>query len=416
MRLTNYINNKLCFSTLDLASIASQFGTPAFVYCQDTIERNFLEYKTAFQNSNHLVCYAVKANSNLSILKLLKNLGSGFDIVSGGELHRVIQIGADPKKIVFSGVGKSAQEIETAIINDIGSINIESDDELDLVVQIAKQKQVQASVSLRVNPNVDPKTHPYIATGLKSSKFGVPIEDAMDIYKKMAKNKYLKIIGVACHIGSQLQELNPFEQSIREIMQLVRKIEANGIKIGRVDCGGGLGISYSGKALPHIQELVAIMKKEIPSKHVIAIEPGRSIVGKSGVLLTKIEYIKQGSEKNFAIVDAAMNDFIRPSLYQAEHEVLPCIESFKNREVFDIVGPICETGDWLAKNKSFSIKKGDYIAVLDVGAYCFSMSSNYNSRPRAIELLVDKKKALKVIRKRETLEELFLNEVINLSL
>ena len=196
MRLTNYINNKLYFSSLDLASIASQFGTPAFVYCQDTIERNFLEYKTAFQNSNHLVCYAVKANSNLSILKLLKNLGSGFDIVSGGELHRVIQIGADPKKIIFSGVGKSAQEIETAIINDVGSINIESEDELDLVVQIAKQKQVQASVSLRVNPNVDPKTHPYIATGLKSSKFGVPIENAIDIYKKMAKNKYLKIIGV----------------------------------------------------------------------------------------------------------------------------------------------------------------------------------------------------------------------------
>ena len=411
MRSTNYKKNKLCFSSVDLASIASQFGTPAFIYCQDTIERNFLEYKAAFQNTQHLICYAVKANSNLSILKLLKNLGSGFDIVSGGELYRVMQIGADPKKIVFSGVGKSAQEIETAIINEIGSINIESDDELDLVVQIATHKQIQASVSLRVNPNVDPRTHPYIATGLKSSKFGVPIENALGIYNKMAKNKHLKIVGVACHIGSQLQELDPFEQSIKEIMQLVRKIEANGIDIERVDCGGGLGISYSGENLPHIQELVAIMKKEIPSKYFIAIEPGRSIVGNSGVLLTKIEYIKQCSEKNFAIVDAAMNDFIRPSLYQAEHEILPCVESFKNRAAFDIVGPICETGDWLAKNKSFSIKKGDYIAVLDVGAYCFSMSSNYNSRPRAIELLVDNQKELKVIRKRETLEELLLNEV-----
>lgn len=411
MSLTNYINNKLCFSSLDLTSIANQFGTPAFIYCQDTIERNFLEYKSAFQNSDNLVCYAVKANSNLSILKLLKNLGSGFDIVSGGELHRVLQIGADPKKIVFSGVGKSSNEIETAIVNGVGSINIESDDELRLVTQIAKHKQIQASVSLRVNPNVDPKTHPYIATGLKKSKFGVPIVDALSIYNKMAKNEYLKIIGVACHIGSQLQELNPFRQSVKEIMQLVRKIEANGIEIQRIDCGGGLGISYSGETLPRASELVAIMKKEIPRKYVIAIEPGRSIVGKSGVLLTKIEYIKPGSEKNFVIVDAAMNDLIRPSLYQADHEVLPCKESFKNGEPFDIVGPICETGDWLAKNKSFSIRQGDYVAILDVGAYCFSMSSNYNSRPRAIELLVNKQKALKIIRKRETLEELLANEM-----
>ncbi len=411
MRLSKYINDKLTFSAVDLMSMADEYGTPAFLYCQDTIEFNYNEYKSAFVNSPNLICYAVKANSNLSILSLLKNLGSGFDIVSGGELQRVLQIGADPKKIVFSGVGKTRVEIEDAIASNIGSINIESDDELNLVSEIAERKQIKAHVSLRVNPNVDPKTHPYISTGLKNSKFGVPIERALELYRKMQGHKYLQIVGVACHIGSQLQDLNPFKQAIQEVMQLVYRLESENIPIQQVDCGGGLGINYTDNSKPQIRELVKIIREEIPEKYLVILEPGRSIVGRSGVLVTKVEYIKRGPTKNFVIVDAAMNDLIRPSLYQAEHDVLPCITRLGEAKNFDIVGPVCETGDWLAKDKRFSIKTGDYIAFLDVGAYCFSMSSNYNSRPRSVELLVDRKKDLKIIRRRETIKELFMNEM-----
>ena len=411
MQLSRYINNKLTFSGIDLESLAVKYGTPAFLYCQDTIEQSYLNYKSAFGNSSNLICYAVKANSNLSILNLLKNLGSGFDIVSGGELERLLKIGVEPSKIVFSGVGKSTSEIELAVVNNVGSINIESEAELDLVAEIAEKKHTKAFVSLRVNPNVDPKTHPYIATGLKNSKFGVPIENALTLYKKMVAHQYLQVVGVACHIGSQILDLKPFRQAIREIMQLVHNLERNNVFIQRIDCGGGLGINYVDQSKPEIENLVEIIKKEIPEKYQIILEPGRSIVGRSGILIAKVEYIKKGTVKNFLVVDAAMNDLVRPSLYQAEHEVLPCNESLHNPETFDIVGPICETGDWLAKDKSFSVKRGDYIAVLDVGAYSFSMSSNYNTRPRSVELLVDKNKMLKVIRKRETVEELFSNEL-----
>ena len=411
MQLSRYINNKLTFSGVDLESLALKYGTPAFLYCQDTIEQSYLNYKSAFGDSSNLICYAVKANSNLSILNLLKNLGSGFDIVSGGELERLLKIGVEPSKIVFSGVGKSTSEIELAVVNNVGSINIESEAELDLVAEIAEKKHTKAFVSLRVNPNVDPKTHPYIATGLKNSKFGVPIENALTLYKKMVGHQYLQVVGVACHIGSQILDLKPFRQAISEIMQLVHNLERNNVFIQRIDCGGGLGINYVDQSKPEIEKLVEIIKKEIPEKYQIILEPGRSIVGRSGILIAKVEYIKQGTVKNFLVVDAAMNDLVRPSLYPAEHEVLPCNESLHNPETFDIVGPICETGDWLAKDKSFSAKRGDYIAVLDVGAYSFSMSSNYNTRPRSVELLVDKNKTLKVIRKREKVEELFSNEL-----
>ena len=411
MQLSRYINNKLTFSGVDLESLALKYGTPAFLYCQDTIEKSYLNYKSAFGDSSNLICYAVKANSNLSILNLLKNLGSGFDIVSGGELERLLKIGVEPSKIVFSGVGKSTSEIELAVVNNVGSINIESEAELDLVAEIAEKKHTKAFVSLRVNPNVDPKTHPYIATGLKNSKFGVPIENALTLYKKMVGHQYLQVVGVACHIGSQILDLKPFRQAISEIMQLVHNLERNNVFIQRIDCGGGLGINYVDQSKPEIEKLVEIIKKEIPEKYQIILEPGRSIVGRSGILIAKVEYIKKGTVKNFLVVDAAMNDLVRPSLYQAEHEVLPCNESLHNPETFDIVGPICETGDWLAKDKSFSVKRGDYIAVLDVGAYSFSMSSNYNTRPRSVELLVDKNKTLKVIRKREKVEELFSNEL-----
>ncbi len=411
MQLSRYINNKLTFSGVDLESLALKYGTPAFLYCQDTIEQSYLNYKSAFGDSSNLICYAVKANSNLSILNLLKNLGSGFDIVSGGELERLLKIGVEPSKIVFSGVGKSTSEIELAVVNNVGSINIESEAELDLVAEIAEKKHTKAFVSLRVNPNVDPKTHPYIATGLKNSKFGVPIENALTLYKKMVGHQYLQVVGVACHIGSQILDLKPFRQAISEIMQLVHNLERNNVFIQRIDCGGGLGINYVDQSKPEIEKLVEIIKKEIPEKYQIILEPGRSIVGRSGILIAKVEYIKKGTVKNFLVVDAAMNDLVRPSLYQAEHEVLPCNESLHNPETFDIVGPICETGDWLAKDKSFSVKRGDYIAVLDVGAYSFSMSSNYNTRPRSVELLVDKNKTLKVIRKREKVEELFSNEL-----
>ena len=411
MQLSRYINNKLTFSGVDLESLALKYGTPAFLYCQDTIEQSYLNYKSAFGDSSNLICYAVKANSNLSILNLLKNLGSGFDIVSGGELERLLKIGVEPSKIVFSGVGKSTSEIELAVVNNVGSINIESEAELDLVAEIAEKKHTKAFVSLRVNPNVDPKTHPYIATGLKNSKFGVPIENALTLYKKMVGHQYLQVVGVACHIGSQILDLKPFRQAISEIMQLVHNLERNNVFIQRIDCGGGLGINYVDQSKPEIEKLVEIIKKEIPEKYQIILEPGRSIVGRSGILIAKVEYIKKGTVKNFLVVDAAMNDLVRPSLYQAEHEVLPCNESLHNPETFDIVGPICETGDWLAKDKSFSVKRGDYIAVLDVGAYSFSMSSNYNTRPRSVELLVDKNKTLKVIRKREKVEELFSHEL-----
>ena len=415
MQLSRYINNKLTFSGIDLESLAVKYGTPAFLYCQDTIEQSYLNYKSAFGNSSNLICYAVKANSNLSILNLLKNLGSGFDIVSGGELERLLKIGVEPSKIVFSGVGKNTSEIELAVVNNVGSINIESEAELDLVAEIAEKKHTKAFVSLRVNPNVDPKTHPYIATGLKNSKFGVPIENALTLYKKMVSYQHLQVVGVACHIGSQILDLKPFRQAIREIMQLVHNLERNNVFIQRIDCGGELGINYVDQSKPEIENLVEIIKKEIPEKYQIVLEPGRSIVGRSGILIAKVEYIKKGTVKNFLVVDAAMNDLVRPSLYQAEHEVLPCNESLHNPETFDIVGPICETGDWLAKDKSFSVKRGDYIAVLDVGAYSFSMSSNYNTRPRSVELLVDKNKMLKVIRKRETVEELFSNELQQIS-
>jgi diaminopimelate decarboxylase len=406
-------NGTLHIEEASLSEVANEFGTPSFVYSRESIEEAFSKYQKAFGNQRHLICYAVKANSNIAILHLLAKMGSGFDVVSGGELNRVLLAGGDPKKTVFSGVGKTAQEIKDALSANIKCFNIESESELERISHIAKLEGKSANISLRVNPDVDAKTHPYISTGLKENKFGVDIKDAINIYRRAKDLQNLNVAGIDCHIGSQLVDIAPMRDAAIKVVELADALEKIDIHIHHIDFGGGLGIRYQNETPAAQQELVEVLLDVVGTReYEILIEPGRSIVGNSGVLLTRVEYVKLGRDKNFLIVDAAMNDLARPALYDAHHEIVNVIENKTQKtHAFDIVGPICETGDFLGKNRSLSAEEGDMLAIMSAGAYGMTMSSNYNTRPKAAEILVNGAKC-EVIRDRETIEDLTAREKI----
>jgi diaminopimelate decarboxylase len=406
-------NGTLHIEEASLSEVANEFGTPSFVYSRKSIEEAFNKYQKAFGNQRHLICYAVKANSSIAILHLLAKMGSGFDVVSGGELKRVLLAGGDPKKTVFSGVGKTAQEIKDALSANIKCFNIESESELERISHIAKLEGKSANISLRVNPDVDAKTHPYISTGLKENKFGVDIKDAINIYRRAKDLPNLNIAGIDCHIGSQLVDIAPMRDAAIKVVELADALAKIDINIHHIDFGGGLGIRYQNEMPAGQQELVQVLLDVVGTRdYEILIEPGRSIVGNSGVLLTRVEYVKLGRDKNFLIVDAAMNDLARPALYDAHHEIVNVIENKTQKtHAFDVVGPICETGDFLGKNRSLSAEEGDMLAIMSAGAYGMTMSSNYNTRPKAAEILVNGSKC-EVIRDRETIEDLTAREKI----
>ena len=393
------------------SDIAEEFGTPCYVYSKSSVETNFTRFKNAFGKRENLVCYAVKANSNIAIIKILAQLGSGFDIVSGGELSRVLAAGGDPRKIVFSGVGKTHAEINYALREKIKCFNVESESELYRISNIAKELNTEANISLRVNPDVDAKTHPYISTGLKENKFGVDVNDAERLYKVAADLPNVIPTGIDCHIGSQLTDIAPMRDAALKMVELTDRLIAENIVIKHIDFGGGLGIQYQNEIPIHQEPFVEMLLNVMSGREQeILVEPGRSIVGNSGVLLTTVEYLKHGSNKNFIVVDAAMNDLARPSLYNAYHHIDNIIsDDNKSSKRYDIVGPICETGDFLGRDRQISVSEGDVLAIHSVGAYGMTMSSNYNSRGRASEILIDDTHA-HIIRKRESVEELFSNE------
>jgi diaminopimelate decarboxylase len=391
-----------------LSQIAAQFGTPCFVYSRAQLERAFQAYDRAFGTRAHLVCYAMKANSNLAILDVFARLGSGFDIVSGGELARVIAAGGDPAKTVFSGVGKDREGMRQALTAGVRCFNVESESELERLNEVARDLGRRAPVSLRVNPDIDARTHPYISTGLKENKFGIPFGDALQVYRKAQASKNLRVMGIDCHIGSQLTELAPFIDACHRVLALTDKLAADGIDLQHVDLGGGLGIRYREETPPAPQAYVGALLDCVGERpYEIIIEPGRSLVGNAGVLLTRVEYLKHGEMRNFAVVDAAMNDLIRPALYDAYHDVR-CVRPSASVPArhYEVVGPVCETGDFLAHDRALALSEGDLLAVMSAGAYGMSMSSNYNSRPRAAEIMVDGARA-HVIRERERIEQLF---------
>jgi len=406
-----YHNGQLCADNVLLIEIANRFGTPCYVYSRSAIEQQWRALDSALAAQKHLICYAVKANSNLAVLNVLARLGSGFDIVSVGELERVLKAGGEAAKIVFSGVGKKSHEMQRALEVGIKCFNVESLAELDRLNQVAGDMGKVAPVSLRVNPDVDAETHPYIATGLKENKFGIAFEDALAGYEKAAAMAHLNVIGIDCHIGSQITSMSPFIDAIDRLTGLVQKIEAMGITLQHIDIGGGLGIYYRDEMPPSAREYAdSICKKFADTEHELILEPGRSIVGNAGVLLTQVEYLKETPDRNFAIVDAAMNDLLRPSLYSAWHEILPLVEQKGEAEkYYDIVGPVCESGDFLGKERHLTLQQGDLLAVCSAGAYGFTMASTYNSRPKVCEVMVDGGEVFE-IRKREEVENLMAGE------
>jgi diaminopimelate decarboxylase len=409
----NYQDGRLCAEQIPLAELAEQYGTPAYVYSRATIERHWKAFDAALTGVDHLVCYAVKANSNLAVLNLMARLGSGFDIVSGGELERVVVAGGDPGKVVFSGVGKRSEEIQRALELGIHCFNVESESELERINAVAEMMGVIAPVSLRVNPDVDAGTHPYISTGLKENKFGIAIKDAPEIYARAAEMANLNVIGVDCHIGSQLTEVTPFVDALDRVLKLIDHLYDQGIALSHIDLGGGLGITYSDETPPLPGDYAAPLLDMLAGRDLkVIIEPGRAIVGNAGVLLSRVEYLKYNEDKNFAIIDAAMNDLMRPALYQSWMDIIP-VEPHNDIEAkhYDVVGPICETGDFLGKDRKLALKEGDLLAVRSAGAYGFTMSSNYNSRPRTVELMVDGDK-VHVIRERETFAQLIAGEKV----
>ena len=405
-------NGELHVEALPLTEIAARFGSPTYVYSRAALSAAFNAYKDALTGRDALVCYAVKANSNLAILNVFARLGAGFDIVSGGELARVLAAGGDPAKVVFSGVGKSAAEMRAGLEAGILCFNVESAAELDQLNAIAASLGKKAPVSLRVNPNVDPKTHPYISTGLKSNKFGVAFEDARSLYRRAASLANIEIHGLDCHIGSQLLDPAPAAEAAEKILGLADELAADGIHLSHLDFGGGMGIQYSDEVVPSASQYLAeILKLTAGRKEKLLFEPGRSLVGNAGVLLTKVEVLKPGSEKNFAIIDAAMNDLMRPALYDAYHNIVPVVESTSNSQSWEVVGPVCESGDFLGHARDLSIATGDLLAIMSAGAYGMTMSSNYNTRPRAAEILVDGN-TVHVARRRESIAELFALESV----
>ena len=408
MDFFQYKNNQLMVENLPVKQLAEQFGTPLYVYSRATLERHWHAFNNAFGEHPHLVCFAVKSNPNIAILNIMAKLGSGFDIVSQGELERVLAAGGDAGKVVFSGVAKSRQEIARALEVNIRCFNVESEVELLRINQIAGEMGKIAPISLRVNPDVDAHTHPYISTGLKENKFGVSVEQAREVYKLAATLPNIKIVGMDCHIGSQLTELQPFLDAVDRLIVLMEQLKQDGIHLKHLDLGGGLGVTYTDETPPHPTEYAKALWEKLSafSELEIIVEPGRAITANAGILVTKVEYLKSNESRNFAIVDAGMNDMIRPALYQAYMNILEIDRTLAREEkIYDVVGPICETSDFLGKQRKLAIAEGDYLAQRSAGAYGASMSSNYNSRPRTAEVMVDGDKAY-LIRRREALNEL----------
>ncbi|EDN67985.1 diaminopimelate decarboxylase [Beggiatoa sp. PS] len=407
----NYRDGILYAEDVNLLTVAKAYGTPCYVYSRATLERHWHAFDNALKNHRHLICYAVKANSNLTVLSVLARLGSGFDIVSGGELERVLRAGGDPNKIVFSGVGKTVIEMRRALEVGIRCFNVESEAELLRLNQVAGDMGKMAPVSLRVNPDVDAKTHPYISTGLKENKFGIDINSAIDVYKKAKALPHLQIIGIDCHIGSQLTQTTSFVDALQRVIVLVNTLRDKNIHLQHIDLGGGLGVRYHTETPPEPENYVQALTQVLgDTPYEIILEPGRAIAANAGVLLTKVEYLKHTADKHFAIVDAAMNDLLRPALYTAWQDILP-VQPRKNEteQNYDIVGPICETGDFLGKNRALALHESDVLAVRTSGAYGFTMSSNYNTRPRVAELMVDGEQVA-VVRRRETIDDILALE------
>ena len=410
MEAFNYRDGELFAEGVALSALAQRFGTPTYVYSRAHIEEQYRAYADALAGMPHLVCFAVKANSNIGVLNVLARLGAGFDIVSSGELERVLAAGGEPSRIVFSGVGKSRDDMRRALEVGVHCFNVESSVELERLQKVAAELGVKAPVSLRVNPDVDAGTHPYISTGLKENKFGIDIEQAEAVYARAAELPNLDVIGVDCHIGSQLTTLEPFLDALDRLLLLVDRLAARGIHIKHLDLGGGLGVQYRDEQPPLAGDYIAAVRKRLAGRDLaLVFEPGRFIVANAGVLLTQVEYLKHTEHKDFAIIDAAMNDLIRPALYQAWMDVSPVQPRDGEARHYDLVGPICETGDFLAKDRQLVLEEGDLLAVRSAGAYGFVMSSNYNTRGRAAEVLVDGEQAYEV-RRRETVQELYAGE------
>lgn len=408
----DYRGGSLFAEDVNVTELAKQYGTPAYVYSRATFERHYKAFDEALSSVPHLVCYAVKANSNLAVLNVLAKLGSGFDIVSGGELERVLAAGGDAAKVVFSGVGKTRAEMQRALEVGIYCFNVESEAEMDVLNEVAGTLGKVANVSIRVNPDVDAKTHPYISTGLKDNKFGIDINDAERVYLRAAKMENIKISGVDCHIGSQLTEIKPFVDALDRVLMLIDKLERSGITLSHIDLGGGLGIQYKDEQPPSPAEQAAALVEKLKDRELkILIEPGRAIAGNAGIMLTEVMYLKHNDHKNFAIIDAAMNDLMRPTLYGAWQDVVPAEKRDGAGLIYDLVGPICETGDFLGKDRQLNLEQGDVLAVRSAGAYGFTMSSNYNTRARSVELMVDGEQ-VHVVREREQVEELFALESV----
>jgi diaminopimelate decarboxylase len=404
----SYRNGVLHAEQVPLEELARRFGTPCYVYSQSAIAAAYGEFARALAGRDSLICYSVKANSNLALLALLARLGAGFDIVSGGELARVLAAGGDPAKTLFSGVGKSEAELELALDKGIGCINVESEAELERVERVARRRRRRAPVALRVNPDIDARTHPYISTGLRENKFGVAHHDAERLCGRAGNSNDLELIGIGCHIGSMLAESGPFVAAAERLVELVERLESLGVRLRHVDIGGGIGIRYRDEQPEPVSAFIGGALSALGTRpHKVIVDPGRSIVGNAGVLLTRVEYVKPG----FLVVDAAMNDLIRPALYGAWHDVKTVRESAPAGAVYDVVGPVCESADFLAKGRRLAASAGELLAVLSAGAYGMSMSSNYNSRPRAAEVLVDGSR-VHLVRRRESLEELFAHESI----
>jgi diaminopimelate decarboxylase len=409
----DYRGDRLHCEDCAVFDLAARFGTPLYVYSRAAITAAYLAYADALKGRRSLVCYAMKANPNLAVLQVLARLGAGFDIVSGGELARVMAAGGSPDKVVFSGVGKSQIEIEQALDADILGFNVESLAELDRIDAVARRRGQRARVSVRVNPDVDARTHPYISTGLRENKFGVPHDETLGLYRGASRRSGIEVVGIDCHIGSQITEITPYLDAAKRVLDLVEALANEGIALRHIDFGGGLGIRYQSETPPPsgdlVRALLALVDDRGLGDRTVMFEPGRSIVGNAGLLVTRVEYLKRSGEKHFAIVDAAMNDLLRPTLYDAWMEVAPAVVRSGPTEVYDIVGPVCESGDWLARDRPLQLQVGDLLGITGAGAYGMAMSSNYNARPRAAEVMVDGDRAY-CVRRRESVAELYAGE------
>jgi diaminopimelate decarboxylase len=413
MHFFKYKKGELYAEEVPVREIAAKYGTPVYIYSASTLVRHFKAYDEAFDGKHHIICFALKANSNSAVIRLFAKHGAGADVVSGGELFRALKAGIPAKKIVYAGVGKTADEIRFALKSKILMFNVESENELREIDRIAADMKVKASIALRINPDIDPQTHPYISTGLKKHKFGIPIDDALEHYKFAKSLKNIAVVGIHKHIGSQLTKISPFVDALKRILILIDELAKSDIRIDFLDIGGGLGITYLDEQPPQPRDLAGQILPLLEGRDVtVVMEPGRSLVGNAGILVTKTLYLKEGEEKNFVIVDAGMNDLMRPSLYNAYHHIQPVVKTRRDTIIADVVGPICESGDFLAKDREIpKVNQGEYLAVMSAGAYGFSMSSTYNSRPRVAEVMVNGTK-FALVRKRETYADLLRGESI----